>query len=241
MKVNFDKQNNDFNKRFNSNEENFDKIDRRFDAQNSNFNKKFEEQNIQLLQSISVNFDELINDVQEKNKCLENTNEIIRNNLNKLEQSKSNTNENCNDMCRNVVLDEESTNKNNLENSNVTGEVVSESDMLKINNESTDEFVECDNEMLMCVYELEREWKDNIVVEWGQRVNFPLIIYDEPEGSQVLFLKGKRPVLIDVYKRQVNNQTDWQAVYIIVPESERGETLMGNMVDVRIDKKMYFM
>ena len=35
--------------------------------------------------SIGVQFDELINDIQEKNKCLENTNEIIKNNLNKLE------------------------------------------------------------------------------------------------------------------------------------------------------------
>ena len=41
--------------------------------------------------------------------------------------------------------------------------------MLKINSESTDEVVECNNEMLMCVYESERKWKDNIVVEWGQR------------------------------------------------------------------------
>ena len=63
------------------------------------FYKKFEEQNIQLQQSISVKFDDFINNVQEKNKCLENTNEIIRNNLNKLEQSKSSTNENCSDVC----------------------------------------------------------------------------------------------------------------------------------------------
>ena len=52
--------------------------------------------------------------------------------------------------------------------SNVTEKVVSESGMLKINDESTDEIVEYNNEMLMCVYELEREWKDNIVVEWGR-------------------------------------------------------------------------
>ena len=50
--------------------------------------------------------------------------------------------------------------------------------------------------MLMCVYESERKWKDSIVVEWGQRVNFPLI-YDDSMCSQVLFLKGKSPVLID--------------------------------------------
>ena len=106
-------------------------------------------------------------------------------------------------MCKNVVLDKELTNdnndvendKNNIENGNEIEKVVSENDTLKINSESTDEFVECDNGMLKCVCELEREWKDNIVVEWGQRVKFPLIIYDEPEGSQVLFLKGKSPVL----------------------------------------------
>ena len=40
---------------------------------------------------------------------------------------------------------------------------------------STDEFVECDNEMLMCTDEIEREWKNNIVVECGQRVNLSLI------------------------------------------------------------------
>ena len=60
----------------------------------------------------------------------------------------------------------------NSENSNVLEELVSESDTVKINKESTDEFVECDNEMLMYAYELEREWKDSIVVDWGQRVNF---------------------------------------------------------------------
>ena len=64
---------------------------------------------------------------------------------------------------------------------------------MKMNNESTDEFVECDCEMLMCVSELERERK-NVVVEWGQRVNFPLIVdnvYDDLMSSQVLLLKGK--------------------------------------------------
>ena len=85
--------------------------------------------------------------------------------------NKSNTNENYNDMCNNVVLDKKLTNdndvenENNMENSNVIKKVVSESDTLKINSESADEVVECNNEMLMSVYELEREWKDNIVVE----------------------------------------------------------------------------
>ena len=90
-----------------------------------------------------------------------------------LNPNKNNTNENYNDMCNNVVLDKKLTNddddvendKNNIENGNVFEEVVSESDALKINSENTDEVVECNNEMLMCVYELEREWKDNIVVE----------------------------------------------------------------------------
>ena len=39
--------------------------------------------------------------------------------------------------------------------------------------------MECNNEMLMCVYELERERKNNVVVEWGQGVDFPFIIYDD--------------------------------------------------------------
>ena len=69
--------------------------------------------------------------------------------------------------------------------------------MLKINNESTDEVVECNNEMLTSVYELEREWKDNIVVEWGQRINFPYIYDDVILCSQVLYLKGKSPVLME--------------------------------------------
>ena len=33
---------------------------------------------------------------------------------------------------------------------------------------STEELVECDNEMLMSVYEVEREWKNNVVIEWVQ-------------------------------------------------------------------------
>ena len=147
----------------------FDKIDRRFDPQNSNFSKKCEQQNIQLQQSISVKFDELINNIQEKNKRLENTNER-KNSLNKVEQSESNTNENCNDMCRNVVLDKELTNQNSIENSDLIENVVSE---------STDEFVACDYEMLMYAYELERERKNSIVVEWGQRVNFSLFFLNQ--------------------------------------------------------------
>ena len=95
------KQNNDFNKRFDDNDIKFDvqnnkfkELNKRFDSNEitlnevkSDFNSKLDEQrikceqqNIQLQQSISVQFDELINDIQEKNK---------RNSLNKLEQSKS--------------------------------------------------------------------------------------------------------------------------------------------------------
>ena len=61
---------------------------------------------------------------------------------------------------------------------------------------STDEVLECDNEMLMSVYELEREWKNTIVVEWGQRVNFPLIVYNV-DDVLMLFLQGKRPLLVN--------------------------------------------
>ena len=86
---------------------------------------------------------------------------------------KNKTNENCSVKCKNMIPEKELINdnddvenkENNIENSNVFEEVVAESDMLKINDESTDEIVEYNNEMLMSVYELEREWKDNIVVE----------------------------------------------------------------------------
>ena len=92
--------------------------------------------------------------IRDRNKCLENTSEIIRNNLNKIEQSKNNTNEDCNG---NVVLGNELTNQNSIENSDLIKNVVSE---------STDEIAECsDNEMLMYAYELERERKNSIVVE----------------------------------------------------------------------------
>ena len=195
-------------KRFDSNDEKFNEQKNEIQEFKSSVHEKLDIQNDK--------FDELKNDIQEMNKRLENTNEIIKNSLNKLEQSiermgvdvmntnKSKTNENYDDMCKNVVLDKELTNddddvennKNNIENGNVFEKIVSESDTVKINSESTDEVVECNDGMLMCVYESERKWKDSIVVEWGQRVNFPYI-YDEPGCSQVLFLKGKSPVLIE--------------------------------------------
>ena len=56
--------------------------------------------------------------------------------------------------------------------------------------------MECDNEMLMSVYELEREWKSNIVIEWGQRANFPLIFYND-DDVLMLFLQGKRPLVVN--------------------------------------------
>ena len=43
--------------------------------------------------------------------------------------------------------------------------------------------------------------KDSIVVEWGQRVNFPLIC-DEPEYSPVSYTH------LDVYKRQIHRSFD---------------------------------
>ena len=79
--------------------------------------------------------------------------------------------------------------------------LVSETDTVEINNESTNEIAECsDYEMLMCVSELEREWKNNVVVEWGQRANFPFIIYDVYDEDLMLFLKGERPILVDEVK-----------------------------------------
>ena len=78
-------------------------------------------------QNINVKFDELINNIQDKNERLESTNKI-RNNLNKVEPSTSNTNESCND---NVVLDKELINNNdvveNNENNNVIESIISES------------------------------------------------------------------------------------------------------------------
>ena len=76
-------------------------------------------------------------------------------------------------MYKRQVLDKELTNdnddvyndKNNIENRNVIKKVASESDTVKINSESTDEVVKCNNGMLMCVYESERKWKVSIVVE----------------------------------------------------------------------------
>ena len=73
---------------------------------------------------------------------------------------------------------------------------ISEDMMLEnngVNIESPDEVVECNNGMLMCVYESERKWKDSIEVEGWQRVNFPQV-YCEPTCLQ-MFLKGKSPLL----------------------------------------------
>ena len=44
--------------------------------------------------------------------------------------------------------------------------------------------------------ELDNEWKESYIVGMKQRVNFPLI-YDDSMCSQVLFLKGKSPVLVE--------------------------------------------
>ena len=105
-----------------------------------------------------------------------------------------NIEDNYNDMGKNVVVESKITNNNDVvENNenNIIENVISG---------STDEFVECDYEMLRCIDEVEREWKNNIVVECGQRVNFP-INFSEPECSQMLFfMKGKRPVLVDELK-----------------------------------------
>ena len=50
--------------------------------------------------------------------------------------------------------------------------------------------------MLMSVYEVEREWKNNIVIEWEQRADFPLIFYND-DDVLMLFLQGKRPLVVD--------------------------------------------
>ena len=138
-----------------------EKQDSNFRELKDEINEKFEAQ--------KNSFDELKNEIQEMHKCFENNNERLRTSLNKLEQSvermgvhvmstdKSKTNENYNDMCQNVILDKQLTNDDddveNNENSDVIENVVSE---------SNDEVGECDNEMLMYAYELERERKDSI-------------------------------------------------------------------------------
>ena len=65
------------------------------------------------------NFNELKNEIQELNKCVESTAGTIRTSLNKLEQSvermgvhamkteKNKTNENCSDKCKNTIPDKE--------------------------------------------------------------------------------------------------------------------------------------
>ena len=60
---------------------------------------------------------------------------------------------------------------------------MSESETVKISNENTDEFVECDYEMLMCVNELERERKNNVVVEWGPVSYTHLDVYKRQSES----------------------------------------------------------
>ena len=54
--------------------------------------------------------------------------------------------------------------ENNETNCNVFEELVSEVDTMKISNENTDKCVECDYEMLMCVNELEREWRESYIM-----------------------------------------------------------------------------
>ena len=127
-------------------------LNKRFDSNDKKFDNRF---------------NELKYEIQEINKCVENSNETIRSSLTKLEQSmermevvvmnpnKNKTNENDNDNVEN--------NECNTESSSVFEELVSESDTVEINSESTGEIVGCDNEMLMSVYELEREWKESIV------------------------------------------------------------------------------
>ena len=65
-----------------------------------------------------------------------------------------------------------------------------------VNIESTNEVLEYNNGMLMCVYESERKWKESVEGEWLQRVNFPQV-YCEPRCLQMLLWKGKSPLLLE--------------------------------------------
>ena len=69
-------------------------------------------------------------------------------------------------------------------------------DRIEIVNER-EKVIDCKG-VVINVEELDNEWKDSVVVEWGQRVNFPLI-YNDLMCSQV-FLKGKSPVLVEDLK-----------------------------------------
>ena len=63
--------------------------------------------------------------------------------------------------------------------------------MLKINNESTDEVVEGDKGMLMCVDELDNEWKESYIVGMKQRVNFLRGVMGGEERSSRIYWVDK--------------------------------------------------
>ena len=58
----------------------------------------------------------------------------------------------------NVVLDKELINSNDV--------------IENIISESTDEFIECDDDMLLCIDELEREWRESYIMGMKQRVSY---------------------------------------------------------------------
>ena len=198
----FEKMNNKLDSRF-------DEIETKFNVMNSRFDN-----NDIKLNKFDAKFDSLKFDIDEvKTKCENSCNEL-KQDIERIvesvgEQSKSKNNndskkltsddnnvENEN-IIKNVVLESKVTIVNNdIESDNVIERVVSENNTLEVDSEivSERESAICSNEVVISVDELEKEWKNNIVVEWGQRVNFPLIC-DEPECSEVLFL-GKRPLLV---------------------------------------------
>ena len=62
---------------------------------------------------------------------------------------------------------------------------------MKINKGSTDEFVECNNEVLMCVDELDKEWKESYVMGMKQRVNFLRGVMGGEERSSCIYCVDK--------------------------------------------------
>ena len=145
----------ELNKRFDTNDTKFDELKNEMQEFKSSINKKLDIQN--------EKFDELKSEIQEINKHLESTNQTIRTSLNKLEQSVeklgdnvlSITNINNDERMKDVVSNSENDNVNYNSESIVGVKNNGETNDENIIENSTYEVSECDNEMLMCINELE--------------------------------------------------------------------------------------
>ena len=119
------------------------------DIQNDN-NKKFEEQNTQFQQNISVKFDELKTEINKMQiKCESNWNELKYEVNETLSRSLNNmTNIKNDEIVEDVVLNSEDNDINYNSDSIVGVKNNGETNDENIIKNSTDEFVECDYEML---------------------------------------------------------------------------------------------